>query len=72
VGYSRSRRALEVEFVRGAVYRFLDVPRSVYRDLLTTNSKGHFIAANIRGRYRFVRVRARRPDDSGHAQLAGD
>ena len=72
IGYSRHLRALEIEFVRGAVYRFLDVPRSVYRDLMTTSSKGHFIAENIRGKYRFVRVRERRPSAPSRSQLARD
>ncbi len=71
VGYSRHLRALEIEFTRGAVYRFLEVPPSVYRGLIASDSKGHFIAENIRGKYRFIRVRpkrssqtARAPDDS--------
>ncbi len=57
VGYSRHLRALEIEFTRGAIYRFLDVPSNVYRGLIGAESKGRFIAENIRGRYRFVRVR---------------
>lgn len=60
VGYSRQLRALEIEFTRGAIYRFLEVPQEVYRALLAADSKGHFIAENIRGKYRFVRVRSRR------------
>ena len=64
IGYSRSLRALEIEFTRGAIYRFLDVPRSVYYKLLAADSKGHFIAENIRGRYRFVRVRSGRSNSS--------
>lgn len=59
VGYSRHLRALEIEFVRGAIYRFLDVPPSVYRELLAAESKGHFIAEKLRGKYEFVRVRPR-------------
>jgi len=33
VGYSKRRRILEIEFVNGAIYRYLNVPASVYRDL---------------------------------------
>ena len=66
VGYSRHLRALEIEFTRGAIYRFLDVPSNVYRGLMDAQSKGRFIAENIRGKYRFVRVRASR------ARLAGE
>ncbi len=57
IGYSRHLRALEIEFTRGAIYRFLEVPKSVYLELKESNSKGHFIAQNLRDRYRFVRVR---------------
>ncbi len=60
VGYSRHLHALEIEFVRGAVYRFLRVPESVYHDLLAARSKGHFIFENVRGKYEFVRVRSSR------------
>jgi hypothetical protein len=62
IGYSRHLRALEIEFTRGAIYRFLQVPPGIYRGLISADSKGHFIAENIRGKYRFVRVRARRTD----------
>lgn len=58
VGYSRHLRALEIEFTRGAVYRFLDVPPKVHQGLIAARSKGRFIAEYIRGRYRFIRVRA--------------
>ncbi len=57
VGYSRHLRALEIQFTRGAVYRFLDVPPAVHRGLIASPSKGRFIAENIRNKYRFVRVR---------------
>ena len=48
VGDSRHLRALEIEFVRGAVDRFLNVPAGVDRELLASESKGHFIAENLR------------------------
>jgi KTSC domain len=64
VGYSRQLQALEIEFTRGAIYRFLNVPPSVHRELLAAESKGHFIAEHIRGQYVFVRVRASRPAKS--------
>jgi len=60
VGYSTRLRALEVEFRNGAIYRYLDVPPSVYRDLMEANSKAHFYDESIRGCYESVHVRARR------------
>ncbi len=52
---SRIRR--EPVSSRGAIYRFLDVPKSIYRELMESSSKGHYIAENLRDRFRFVRVR---------------
>ncbi len=60
IGYSRSLHALEIEFTRGVTYRYLDVPRSVYLELMEAGSKGHFIALHIRGQYRYVYVRTRK------------
>ncbi len=70
VGYSRHLHALEIEFVRGAVYRFLDVQPRLYRQLLAADSKGRFIAENLRGKYRFVRVRVRHGEPAEPGQVA--
>src|SRR5437870_11178988 len=59
IGYSKRRHSLEIEFVNGAVYRYLGVPPAVYRDLLGAKSKAHFYDQNIRGKYRSVHVRTR-------------
>jgi hypothetical protein len=59
VGYSKRLHSLEIEFVNGAVYRYLNVPPDVYRDLLGAKSKAHFYDQNIRGKYRSVHVRTR-------------
>lgn len=60
IGYSKQLRALEIEFVNGAIYRYLEVPSSLYRELRTANSKARFYDKNIRGRYRSVHVRPRK------------
>ena len=70
VGYSRHLHALEIQFVRGAVYRFLNVPAGVYRELLASASTGHFIAENLRGKYEFLRIRPRRNDGREADRLA--
>src|ERR1700724_2686187 len=57
VGYSKRLHVLEVEFVNGAIYRYLDVPPDVYRDLLAAKSRARFYDQNIRAKYRSVRVR---------------
>ncbi len=57
VGYSKRLHVLEIEFVNGAIYRYLDVPSDVYRDLLAAKSKARFYDQNIRAKYRSVQVR---------------
>jgi hypothetical protein len=59
VGYSKRRHILEIEFVNGAIYRYLDVPIAVYRDLMSAESKARFYDSNIRKHYRSVLVRQR-------------
>ena len=59
VGYSKRRHILEIEFNNGAVYRYVDVPPSMYRDLTSAESKTRYYVHNIRRNYRYVRVRPR-------------
>jgi hypothetical protein len=59
VGYSKRRHILEIEFVNGAIYRYLDVPRPLYRDLMSAESKARFYDLNVRRHYWSVRVRPR-------------
>lgn len=63
IGYSKRRHILEIEFINGAVYRYVDVPPSVYRDLVSADSKARYYALNIRHNYRSVRVRPRLKDN---------
>jgi len=64
IGYSKHRHILEIEFVNGTAYRYLDVSPSVYRDLLSAESKARFYDFNIKGKYRSVHVRPRIKDKS--------
>jgi hypothetical protein len=59
VGYSKRRHILEIEFVNGAVYRYLNVPATVYRDLMSAESKARFYDSKIRKHYRSIMVRPR-------------
>jgi hypothetical protein len=67
IGYSKRRRILEIEFVNGALYRYLDVPVTVYRDLMSSESKARFYDSNVKRHYRSVLVRPRQKEPSrGH------
>lgn len=56
VGYDPARSILEVEFHSGGVYQYLDVPEHVYEGLMSAASKGSYLASEIKGNYRYVRV----------------
>lgn len=59
IGYSKRRHILEIEFVNGAVYRYFDIPATVYRELMSAESKARFYDFNIRKHYRSTLVRLR-------------
>lgn len=63
VGYSKRRHILEIEFVNGAVYRYFDVPLSVYHELMSAESKARFYDSNIRKHYRSALVRQRQKQE---------
>jgi KTSC domain len=44
IGYEHAKKVLEVEFRSGPrVYRYYGVPRRVYNELMTAESKGAFV-----------------------------
>ncbi len=57
VGYSKRLQILEIEFVNGAIYRYLGVPRSVHHKLMAAESKARFYDEKIKGNYKSFRVR---------------
>jgi KTSC domain len=64
IGYSKRRHVLEIEFVSGAVYRYFDVPATLYRGLMSSESKARFYDSNIRRHYRSVVIRSRQKEQS--------
>ena len=54
IGYEGT--VLEIEFVDSDVYRYFDVPESVYSGLILAESMGGYFAEHIRDSYRFTRV----------------
>lgn len=59
VGYSKRLHALEIEFRNGAIYRYLDVPSSLHKELMNAPSKARFYLQNVRGKFRVLHVRRR-------------
>lgn len=51
VGYDSSNQVLEIEFRRGEIYQYLDVPPAVYTDLMNAPSHGRYFNENIKDIY---------------------
>ena len=63
IGYDQAAQLLEVEFIRGGVYRYMDVPPAIYADLRAAASPGGLLARQIRNRYECWKlVRPRREE----------
>jgi hypothetical protein len=56
VGFDEDSETLEVEFKNGALYQYFDVPKNVYEGLVGADSVGGYLAANIKGVYRYSRA----------------
>jgi hypothetical protein len=54
VGYKAP--ILEVEFRDGRVYQYYPVPEPMFRELMTADSIGNFVATRIKPRFRFRRL----------------
>jgi KTSC domain-containing protein len=57
VGYESAGCSLEIEFVGGGLYRYYEVPRAIYEELMSAGSHGRYFMARIRDRYRYERLR---------------
>ncbi len=59
IGFDRISGELEAVFVDGAVWRYRDVPESVYEELLASDSKGSYMRSCIIDEYSDYRIRRR-------------
>jgi len=56
IGYDSKSQTLEIEFLNGSVYQYFDVPQHIYDGLISADSHGKYLAANIKGYYRYSKV----------------
>jgi hypothetical protein len=48
VGYDRDAQILEIEFLHGGIYQYLNVPLSVYEELMAASSHGSYFDKNVK------------------------
>ncbi len=56
IGYDSESETLEIEFLNGSVYQYFDVPEHVYEGIMSADSHGKYLNANIKGNYRYSKV----------------
>ena len=62
VFYKGKTNELFVKFKNDSVYRYEDVPKSVYEELLNAESKGKFFAQNVKTVFHYENVTGKEDD----------
>lgn len=56
VGYDQQTNTLFVQFNDMSIYKYFDVPQSMYKSLLNASSVGKYLAQNIKGSYSYIKI----------------
>lgn len=56
VGYDENLHILEIEFNNFSIYQYFDVPIFIHKNLMGSSSLGRFFLANIKGKYRDLKI----------------
>lgn len=56
IGYDSDSETLQIEFNNGTTYQYFDVPEQVFEGLRDADSVGGYLAAQIKGNYRYSKV----------------
>ena len=51
--YDREKQVLMIEFKNGSIYKYLDVPESVYKEMKETPSVGKYFNLNVKDKFGF-------------------
>ena len=57
LGYDEENSILAIEFLNNTRYLYLDIPKKHFDNLLKTPSIGSYLHRNIKGNFRYVRIR---------------
>jgi hypothetical protein len=55
-GFDAAAGILEIAYLNGTVYRYFDVPKKIFRELLQAVSAGTYLSTNVIGVFRCNRV----------------
>lgn len=56
VGYDPNSSTLEIEFKKGGIYQYHDVPSHTYEEFISSDSLGTYLHHNIKNIYAFSKM----------------
>lgn len=56
IGYEEQSCTLEVEFLDGSVYQYLNVPIGTHEGLMAASSHGSYLNAHVKGKYQYLKL----------------
>jgi hypothetical protein len=56
VGYDHDSLVLETELTSGKIYQYLEVPESLFLELMSADSLGTYYNKHIRNNYRYIEL----------------
>lgn len=56
VGYDAEKKFLDIEFVKGGLYRYFDVPENKFLEMLKSESLGKYFAAELKNTFTSERI----------------
>jgi hypothetical protein len=56
IGYDGEAMIMRVEFAKSGIYDYYDIPQHVFDGIRAAPSKGQFLSAEVKGRYRYART----------------
>jgi hypothetical protein len=57
IGYDEKSKTLEIEFKKGGIYQYSNVPKELFTSLMKASSHGRFFHAKIKDRFPTTKVK---------------
>ena len=57
IGYDTDSHTLEIEFLSGGIYQYLNVSESIFHGFISASSHGSYFHQHIKDKYNFRKIR---------------
>jgi hypothetical protein len=56
IGYETDSQVLEVEYISGGIYQYMNVPGDIHEELMSSSSKGNYMNRVIKKMFVVIQV----------------